>query len=94
MGLCYMMQYMDKLALSQATLFNLRGDLVSFHFTIPGHFKQALTIVRTFKDPTIPGPRPHSTLDTLHGAGPVVISWFAFVLANTSLPVSLSGEVS
>ncbi|KOS47343.1 hypothetical protein ACN38_g1675 [Penicillium nordicum] len=27
MGLCYMMQYMDKLALSQATLFNLRGDL-------------------------------------------------------------------
>ncbi|OJJ07289.1 hypothetical protein ASPVEDRAFT_363578 [Aspergillus versicolor CBS 583.65] len=27
MGLCYMMQYMDKLALSQATLFNLREDL-------------------------------------------------------------------
>ncbi|KAL4791103.1 MFS general substrate transporter [Aspergillus venezuelensis] len=27
MGLCYMMQYMDKLALSQATLFNIREDL-------------------------------------------------------------------
>ncbi|PYH85662.1 MFS general substrate transporter [Aspergillus uvarum CBS 121591] len=27
MGVCYMMQYMDKLALSQATLFNLRQDL-------------------------------------------------------------------
>ncbi|KAF5863256.1 hypothetical protein ETB97_010378 [Aspergillus alliaceus] len=27
MGVCYMMQYMDKLALSQATLFNLREDL-------------------------------------------------------------------
>ncbi|KAF7596897.1 hypothetical protein BBP40_011942 [Aspergillus hancockii] len=27
MGICYMMQYMDKLALSQATLFNLREDL-------------------------------------------------------------------
>ncbi|KAI9368124.1 major facilitator superfamily domain-containing protein, partial [Aspergillus egyptiacus] len=27
MGLCYMMQYMDKLALSQATLFGLREDL-------------------------------------------------------------------
>lgn len=29
MGLCYMLQYMDKLALSQATLLNLRADLVS-----------------------------------------------------------------
>ena len=28
MGICYMMQYMDKLALSQATLFNIREDLV------------------------------------------------------------------
>ncbi|KAJ5184052.1 hypothetical protein N7492_001668 [Penicillium capsulatum] len=27
MGFCYMLQYMDKLALSQATLFNLREDL-------------------------------------------------------------------
>ncbi|KAL2872411.1 MFS transporter [Aspergillus lucknowensis] len=27
MGICYMMQYMDKLALSQATLFGLREDL-------------------------------------------------------------------
>ena len=29
MGICYMLQYMDKLALSQATLLNLRSDLVS-----------------------------------------------------------------
>lgn len=28
MGFCYMLQYMDKLALSQATLFNLAEDLV------------------------------------------------------------------
>lgn len=28
MGVVYMMQYMDKLALSNATLFNLREDLV------------------------------------------------------------------
>lgn len=28
MGFCYMLQYMDKLALSQATLFNLVEDLV------------------------------------------------------------------
>ncbi|CAL5873036.1 uncharacterized protein PFLUO_LOCUS7305 [Penicillium psychrofluorescens] len=27
MGICYMLQYMDKLALSQATLFNMRQDL-------------------------------------------------------------------
>ncbi|KAJ5963102.1 hypothetical protein N7481_013407 [Penicillium waksmanii] len=27
MGICYMLQYMDKLALSQATLLNIRGDL-------------------------------------------------------------------
>lgn len=32
MGFCYMMQYMDKLALSQSTLFGLREDLVSFTF--------------------------------------------------------------
>lgn len=29
MGGCYMLQYIDKLAISQATLFNLRQDLVS-----------------------------------------------------------------
>jgi hypothetical protein len=29
MGICYMLQYMDKLALSQATLLGLRSDLVS-----------------------------------------------------------------
>lgn len=29
MGVCYMLQYMDKIALSQATLLNLRADLVS-----------------------------------------------------------------
>ena len=29
MGFCYMLQFMDKLALSQATLLGLRQDLVS-----------------------------------------------------------------
>ena len=29
MAFCYMMQYMDKLALSQAALFDMREDLVS-----------------------------------------------------------------
>jgi hypothetical protein len=29
MGFCYMLQYMDKLALSQATLLGLRQDVVS-----------------------------------------------------------------
>lgn len=31
MGFCYMLQYMDKLALSQATLFGLTEDLVFPH---------------------------------------------------------------
>lgn len=31
MGFCYMMQYMDKLAMSQASMLNLREDLVSSH---------------------------------------------------------------
>lgn len=30
MGFCYMLQYMDKLALSQGTLLGLREDLVCF----------------------------------------------------------------
>jgi hypothetical protein len=30
MGACYMLQYIDKLAISQATLFNLRQDLVRY----------------------------------------------------------------
>jgi hypothetical protein len=30
MGFCYMLQYMDKLALSQGTLLGLRTDLVCF----------------------------------------------------------------
>lgn len=34
MGFCYMLQFMDKLALGQATLFNLREDLV-YSFCIP-----------------------------------------------------------
>jgi hypothetical protein len=33
MGACYMLQYIDKLAISQATLFNLRQDLVC---AVPG----------------------------------------------------------
>lgn len=33
MGFAYFLQFLDKLALSQATLFNLREDLVSPHRT-------------------------------------------------------------
>jgi hypothetical protein len=50
MGICYMLQYMDKLALSQTTLMGIRADLVSgtrasfrlqhtnlfSHYTAPG----------------------------------------------------------
>lgn len=32
MGFCYMLQYMDKLALSQATMFGLQEDLVRRNF--------------------------------------------------------------
>ena len=38
MGGCYMLQYIDKLAISQATLFNLRQDLVCFLFSLTLHW--------------------------------------------------------
>jgi hypothetical protein len=34
MGFCYMLQYMDKLALSEAALFNIREDLVTAQLPI------------------------------------------------------------
>jgi hypothetical protein len=34
MGFCYMLQYMDKLALSQGTLLGLRSDLVCSGFAL------------------------------------------------------------
>lgn len=42
MGVCYMLQYMDKLALSQATLFNLTEDLVCFRPSCPSVFAKDL----------------------------------------------------
>lgn len=41
MGGCYMLQYIDKLAISQATLFNLRQDLV-FPFSIQSFLSSIL----------------------------------------------------
>ncbi|KAB8249361.1 major facilitator superfamily domain-containing protein [Aspergillus flavus] len=38
MGICYMLQYMDKLALSQATLLNLRQDLVTWQGLIGNQY--------------------------------------------------------
>lgn len=34
MGIAYFLQFLDKLALSQATLFNLRQDLVFIHIQV------------------------------------------------------------
>lgn len=67
MGLCYMMQYMDKLALSQATLFNLREDLV--RCTPLTRYSSSLTAIRTSRARITRGRRPFSTLDIWDGVG-------------------------
>ena len=45
MGFCYMLQFMDKLALSQATLLGLREDLVSLRFQLYSRRCKFLTIL-------------------------------------------------
>lgn len=67
MGFAYFLQFLDKLALSQATLFNLREDLVGPHRTVC--FSSNLIRYRISKDPTTPGHRPSSTLATFSGVG-------------------------
>lgn len=68
MGLCYMLQYMDKLALSQAVLLNLRKDLVSdtYHTAHPGQILTSYSILLAI---SMHGALQSSTLDISHGAG-------------------------
>jgi hypothetical protein len=75
MGLCYMMQYMDKLALSQATLFNLREDLVRCTSATPNAlpYTSDFYSIRASKARITRGHRPSSILDTWPGAGPAAI---------------------
>ena len=78
-----MMQYMDKLALSQATMFNLREDLVCQ----PPYLQTApADLHSTSKGKNTPGRRPSSTSDTLPGAGPVRTSSSVCRLASISVP--------
>lgn len=82
-----MLQYMDKLALSQATLFNLTQDLVSFPFLPPfsdstigsNVTSSALSISRA---KNIIGRRQSSISDISPGAGLVPTSSFASLWEN------------
>lgn len=66
MGTAYFLQFLDKLALSQATLFNLRQDLVER----PPYFMCSKTDRnRTSMARNIRGHQRSFTLDTSFGAG-------------------------
>lgn len=71
MCFAYFLQFVDKLVLSQATLFNLREDLVSYLLFQP--FSPLSNRSRTCKETSIRGPRPSSTSGISHGAGPTRI---------------------
>lgn len=66
MCFAYFLQFVDKLILSQATLFNLREDLVSLPRS---PFSSLSNMNRTCTETSIRGPRPSSTLDISRGAG-------------------------
>lgn len=72
MGVCYMMQYMDKLALSQATLFNIREDLVrcTTHERRNALYRLTalLSSFRVSTDKSIPGLPLSFTSDISYGA--------------------------
>lgn len=72
MGICYMLQYMDKLALSQATLFNLQEDLVGPTlkklYSVMAK-KSCVSCYRISKGQSTTGPRLSSISDTSLGAG-------------------------
>jgi len=76
-----MLQYMDKLALSQATLFNLAEDLVCillsrYFYHASYHIKLTLILLlhhRIYKELNIIGHPLSSTLATLRGVGRVAI---------------------
>lgn len=66
MGTAYFLQFLDKLALSQATLFNLRQDLVE---RPPSFMCSKTDQNRTSMARNIRGHRRSFTLDTSFGAG-------------------------
>lgn len=82
MGFAYFWQFLDKMVLSQTTLFGLREDLVSYlhQFLL----QLVITINRTCVGRSTRGPRGFSTSDTSSGIGPIHTSWFDFPLGNTS----------
>ena len=89
MGFCYMLQYMDKLALSQATLFNLNEDLVIYSDFFQSTLKTTMTnsfvlLHRASKGRNTTGLPPSSISATLHGAGRAPISSFDCHLESTS----------
>jgi hypothetical protein len=69
MGVCYMMQYIDKLALSQAALLGLRKDLVRHPFELANNADNSAC--RISKVTSIHGRLPSSTLGIWFGVGPV-----------------------
>jgi hypothetical protein len=96
MGFCYMLQYMDKLALSQGTLLGLRTGLVCvapFSCRLQGHITDGL-LSSTSKAPNTHGAPLYSTLDISFGVGPAHTSSSNFLPENTSLSLSFSGEPS
>jgi hypothetical protein len=74
MGFCYMLQYIDKLALSQATLFNIRQDLVPFPLFVPNPMRETPNVKilnpRAYKIDNITGHLQYFTLGISPGAGP------------------------
>jgi len=69
MGVAYFLQFLDKLALSQATLFNLRQDLVCISRTLLSGCTILTGLDRTCMGTNIHGHLRYFILDTLHGAG-------------------------
>lgn len=96
MGFCYMLQYMDKLALSQGTLLGLRKDLVCFGLVscrLQGAMADSL-LSSTSKALNTPGAPLSSTLDISFGVGPAHTSSSNSPPVNTSLSPSSFGEPS
>lgn len=71
MGVAYFLQFLDKLALSQATLFNLRQDLVGHphQYFIETHIHGLTGGNRICMEMNTHGHLRSFTLDTLPGVG-------------------------
>ena len=94
MGFCYMLQFMDKLALSQATLLGLRKDLVSLRLQSYWFPLSPLMSFRTSMEPNTPGVLPFSTSAILFGVGQVPTLSSDSQPANTSQLPYAFGAVS